>query len=58
MFNDRKHTARYIWHPDDHLARRLQDLHRRRLNLEAWLEMILIVLTAVLAYAIFAGPVR
>ena len=54
MFNDRKHTARY-WHPETHMARRLTSLQRRRLNIEAWLEMILIVSTGVLAYAILAG---
>lgn len=51
MFNDRKHTARYI-HPVS--ARR--NLQQRRLNIEAWLEGILIVAVGVLTYVILVGP--
>lgn len=57
MFNDRKHTMRYRpFHVDAHVATDLRKLQRRRLTIEAWLEMILIVAVGVLTYVVLVGP--
>lgn len=57
MFNDRKHTFRYTaFHTDNHVASDLRKLQRRRLTIEAWLEMVLIVAVGILTYVILVGP--
>ena len=53
MFNDRKHTARY-WHTYGPRERE-QRSRDWRLTLIAWLDAILILAAAALAYAIFMG---
>lgn len=61
MFNNSKFSGRYRqWNADQNIAFRLAELRRRqdrtRLTIEAWLEMILILASGALAYAILVGP--